>query len=515
MSLYDLVLLRNDEVFAVLVSCSSPGGVPDTSLKQLKSWQLKMPRPTKPLPDSDPKGEFKKLISQLVELHERIILEKDTQCARELAALKHSAGLAGCAKQTSAEGPEGTIESLEESPTAEVQASKPVKSVCVTEDADEDDETSDAQSPPGTPRNLSPAADRGSMTSHATDGSAEKEKFEIRGTWLQKPKNAGGAARRASTHDLEELTEFSSEGPSCCCPFPVCHPSATVRVMWDICGALLIAYDAVYLPFDASFSPKPTPMTIAMEWFTMIFWTLDMGLGFTTGFIMKGELVMNPWRIAVHYMCTWFLIDAAVVSLDWFSTLQSETSDVGGFGRIFRSLRTVRMLRLLRLWKLKRILAEMQDMIDSEYVYTLASLGKLMGFILITNHLIACVWFSVSVAMKDGGDASWVGEHDMTSKDISWQYTTSLHWTLTQFTPASMEVFPANVAERSMAVVVLIFSLVAFSSFLASISASMTALRNMNQETTKQFWILRRFLKQEKASADKTPDLVSFGGKTL
>lgn len=432
-------------------------------------------------PNEPDREDFKQLISQLVAVYDKVRLEKDAKIS-ELAALKLEVS------QLRGDG---------SSEIQKVMPLRPPKKVSILqEDSHEPDqsfhEPNSAPDPP--PFAL---ADRFSQASAAESG--EDTKLEIRPTWLEKPKNAGAAAKRASTLDLDELTESSDEGPPCCCPFPVCHPSAGLRVLWDICGALLIAYDAVYLPFDAAFRPAPSVFTVGMEWLTMVFWTLDIGLGFTTGYVSKGELIMNPWRIAFHYITTWFLIDAAVVSLDWFSTLQSETSDVGGFGRIFRSLRTVRMLRLLRLWKLKRILAEMQDMIDSEYVYTLASLGKLMGFILITNHLIACGWFSIGLAMKEAGEASWVADHDMINKDISWQYTTSLHWTLTQFTPASMEVFPANVAERTMAVVVLIFSLVAFSSFLASISASMTALRNMNQETTKQFWILRRFLKQEKA----------------
>ena len=36
--------------------------------------------------------------------------------------------------------------------------------------------------------------------------------------------------------------------------------------------------------------------------------------------------------------------------------------------------------------------------------------------------------------------------------DLSWRYLTSLHWSLTQFTPASMDVSARNEYERIMSI---------------------------------------------------------------
>eukprot|EP00440_Ansanella_granifera_P067050 gb/GFBE01072714.1/.p1 GENE.gb/GFBE01072714.1/~~gb/GFBE01072714.1/.p1 ORF type:complete len:867 (+),score=202.97 gb/GFBE01072714.1/:1-2601(+) len=283
------------------------------------------------------------------------------------------------------------------------------------------------------------------------------------------------------------------------CKVPIFRPTSTIRLAWDIAGAVLISYDCVVVPFEAAFRPEPSPFSIFMDWLTSIFWTMDIFFSFFTGYHSKGETVLSPSKIAMNYIRTWFIIDVLVVGLDVVSglLLNQAASDVSDLGRIVRILRTIRVLRLLRLVKLKRIFSQIQDMIDSEYMYLVASLGKLLCFILTLNHFIACVWFFLGYSMLEAGVHNWISEYKMLDDKIWYQYTTSLHWTLTQFTPASMEVFPQNVAERSMAVVVLLFSLVAFSSFLASISASMTALRTMNQESNKQFWLLRRFLKQQ------------------
>ena len=438
----------------------------------------KVEKPTETSHSGSQAGLFNELIAQLVQVHQRALSDQ-AALREEVLRLQDPS--------------DSRRKSAEESPQRFQSTFSHLKDDRHVQNVADDF----SLSPVG--QKGSPVEDKGRVSLATINGPpGQAPMFPIRPGWLREPKNSLITRHRTTTYDLERMgSADDDDSANCCIPVPVCHPSANVRIAWDLFGTLLIAYDAVYLPFDAAFQPQPNLFILGMDWLTMLFWTFDIAVGFLTGFIRKGEVVMNPSQIALHYISTWFIIDAAVVGFDWFSTIQSSTSEVGDFGRIFRTLRTVRMLRLLRLWKLKRVLADMQDMIDSEYLYTLASLGKLLGFILIINHLIACVWFSVSVAMRESGTTSWVAEHNMSSKTVGWQYATSLHWTLTQFTPASMEVFPENVTERAMAVVVLIFSLVAFSSFLASISASMTALRNQSQETTKQFWILRRFLKQQ------------------
>eukprot|EP00439_Symbiodinium_sp_Y106_P035486 s239_g4.t1 len=65
-----------------------------------------------------------------------------------------------------------------------------------------------------------------------------------------------------------------------------------------------------------------------------------------------------------------------------------------------------------------------------------------------------------------------------------------------------MDVHPQNVAERCFAIMVLIAGLVLFSSFISSITGSMSQLRNMQADRSKQFWLLRRYLKQQKVPMD-------------
>merc|ERR1719517_170672 len=113
------------------------------------------------------------------------------------------------------------------------------------------------------------------------------------------------------------------------------------------------------------------------------------------------------------------------------------------------------------------------------------------------NHFLACGWYAVG---NFGLDPSWV--QVLEGKDLQFRYITSLHWSLTQFTPASMEVFPRNSTERSFAVIVILAAMLTFSSFVSSITSGMTRLRMLKSEKAKQQYLLRSFLKENKIPPD-------------
>jgi len=65
-----------------------------------------------------------------------------------------------------------------------------------------------------------------------------------------------------------------------------------------------------------------------------------------------------------------------------------------------------------------------------------------------------------------------------------------------------MEIVPRNVFERCYALCVILLALVAFSSFISSITSSMTHLRSMNVERKRQEELIRRYITQNKLSLD-------------
>jgi len=181
-------------------------------------------------------------------------------------------------------------------------------------------------------------------------------------------------------------------------------------------------------------------------------------------------------------------------------------------GKTLRVLRVMRSLRILRLAKLRRIIEDIQDRITSEYFHIIVNVVKLILIIVWTNHFIACAWWAIGIAGPREGDAdadgSWTSNFRVQEADLGYKYFTALHWSLTQFTPASMEIFPRNLAERIFSVLVLLFAMIVFSSFVSSITSAMTQLRQLNSGIDKGFVMLRRYLRVRRTTPDLTVRIV-------
>jgi hypothetical protein len=286
-------------------------------------------------------------------------------------------------------------------------------------------------------------------------------------------------------------------------PWYIATPTSPWRLLWDLLGALLIFYDLFKLPMEA-FEPPESDLSRGMDWFVLIFWTVNIAASLTVGFNEEGILVMQPRRVLRKYFKTWFVVDLIVVVPDWIFTIAELASDEGGGGsedsvKLLRVLRLVRMVRLLRLLKLRKIMATFSDMINSEYVSVLANIVKMIMMLLAINHLICCVWYSIAAA-QEGDRPTWVSVHRFDEVDWFYRYLTAFHWSITQFTPASMHVQPQNPLERSFTIILVVLGLVGFSYIVGSITGSLAELRNMQAEESKLFWDLRRYLTKNKVN---------------
>eukprot|EP00747_Dinoflagellata_sp_TGD_P180234 gnl/TRDRNA2_/TRDRNA2_32338_c0_seq1.p1 gnl/TRDRNA2_/TRDRNA2_32338_c0~~gnl/TRDRNA2_/TRDRNA2_32338_c0_seq1.p1 ORF type:complete len:533 (+),score=50.35 gnl/TRDRNA2_/TRDRNA2_32338_c0_seq1:85-1683(+) len=271
------------------------------------------------------------------------------------------------------------------------------------------------------------------------------------------------------------------------------NPTSTSRFIWEVLGMVFMFYDAISFPLEV-FRPPYKGFKNKMDFAGIIYWTLDFMFNLFTAFHEKGVLVVNWRRTARHYLRTWFCIDLPLVMVDWITFVFLKLAvDTSSLARLLRTMRTVRALRLIRLLKMRQRLSALNDRIDSEYNSIIADELKFVVFILTINHFIACAWYWIG---DTSGDANWIAQHDILHEPFQYRYTTALHWSLTQFTPASMDVQPHNTSERIFTIAVVIFALITFSSLVSSITNSMTKLRSISSENSKQLWLLRRYLRE-------------------
>lgn len=286
----------------------------------------------------------------------------------------------------------------------------------------------------------------------------------------------------------------------------ILDPSSSKRILWDILGIVFILYDCIFIPLTIFNLPESTFMTV-MQMSTFGFWALDMVLNFFTGYLKGGVLVTYQVDIARNYLKTFFFLDFLLVTVDIISfvlgnlTTEADSSvDPSGAARVIKTYRIVRILRgirLLRVAKLSRNFAAMLEYIQHEWINVIFGIVQLTLAILMLNHIIACVWYGICT--WEEGTNSWVDD-PVYSYDISYLYMTALHWSLTQFTPASMEVMPTSKGERLFSLIIIVFGMVISSSFVSSITNAMTRLRHLNNEHSKSFLQLQRYLRHNAIS---------------
>eukprot|EP00930_Biecheleria_cincta_P001702 TRINITY_DN102815_c0_g1_i1.p1 TRINITY_DN102815_c0_g1~~TRINITY_DN102815_c0_g1_i1.p1 ORF type:complete len:767 (+),score=101.17 TRINITY_DN102815_c0_g1_i1:29-2302(+) len=291
-------------------------------------------------------------------------------------------------------------------------------------------------------------------------------------------------------------------------------PNSNLKIAWDFVGLLFISYDLIAIPLMV-FDPPDSPFTEGFGWVSLLFWTMDMVASNLVVYVDGSDIVTSQKRITLHYLKTWFVLDLIAVLPDWIIRISQGASsgNMSAWTRILRGVRAMRIFRLLRLLKLRKLVNALFDIIDSDYMFVIFGTVRLVVTIAVTNHIIACAWYVVGMQSQQLGLPCWLDEIEVHSADpsnLNWRYTSALHWSITQFTPASINVVARNTTERTVSVLVLTFAVFVFTSIIGSVSSAIDELRQINGDLTKEFWMLRKFLKQSKVDADVSRRMVKF-----
>jgi hypothetical protein len=314
----------------------------------------------------------------------------------------------------------------------------------------------------------------------------------------------------ADFHDGEgrsswQLAQLPGGPHNSCSARYIASPRSRSRTAWQIAGAVLIVWDLFVVPLVVFCYPV-NDFTIAMEWITLVYWTLNVPQTLTVGYEAGLRTVMSPSAILKAYLKSWFLIDMVVLVPDWlivvlsFGSGKERTTScdtaVEGVGavRLLRNLRIMRLLRLTRIARLQKMWDLVLERIYSFTVNIVANVFSMLLLLLVLSHFISCIWYAISYYLK--GENRWLVRYEMDGLAWSYLYATCLHWSLTQFTPAPMDIQPQNLTERVFTIFVVVCALVGFSYVVGRITGSLAQYRALKEEESKLFWDLRVYMKQ-------------------
>lgn len=208
-------------------------------------------------------------------------------------------------------------------------------------------------------------------------------------------------------------------------------------------------------------------------------WTFDMLMSCLTGYYTPDGGVETRIPLIVRkYLTTWFMFDAVLVGVDWTGYFFVRSSG-GPFRAIKSSFRVIRVVRVLRIVRLYPKLQDQLGHVNSERFFTAMRLAGYISLVVLANHYVACVWC-----------AFWNLDRPTIASPA---YLAAMHWSLSHSMLGSMDIAPENNAERFFTCIMLVLSLVVFSTLLSTITSDTTRLRMLSEESARKVRVVRRF----------------------
>eukprot|EP00930_Biecheleria_cincta_P033587 TRINITY_DN23276_c0_g1_i1.p1 TRINITY_DN23276_c0_g1~~TRINITY_DN23276_c0_g1_i1.p1 ORF type:complete len:969 (-),score=142.91 TRINITY_DN23276_c0_g1_i1:43-2949(-) len=292
------------------------------------------------------------------------------------------------------------------------------------------------------------------------------------------------------------------------------RPDGRARISFDLLSVFAVLYDSTLQPISLAWEIRNNNWIYAFSMCSLVFWTVDMFLNFMTGFYTaNGELELRLGRIAKKYVKGWFFCDLTINGLDWVGIFLEFANDPGGSNSAARDIskagRLVRTARILRIFRIVLRLKSLGRAIISPRTKTGLQAVQILTLVVWINHLLGCLWMGVGRLGELFYGQTWLDRDDGGILDIPYrdtsivyQYFTAMHWSITQMTPGSMEVFPTNPLERIMNILCLIFGLLFGTSLTSQLSATMVQINMSRQKELEEVRDLRQYLQENKITTE-------------
>lgn len=332
--------------------------------------------------------------------------------------------------------------------------------------------------------------------------------FALRSLWIESKDDESPRLQKRvsctlpSMTDEKVLAEVEEYSESQSLLWMLQHPAARFRMCWVALGLLMLAHDVVTIPLRVFGIEESIAMRV-ISWIVRVYWSLDIFLSFFVGFYDSGRLVVKLERTVKHYLTSWFLLDITVVCLDWvFLILESVGDGVDGVPRLSKTVRIFRLARLARLGRLLKVrslTSAIEEYFSSETASIYYSMIKISLWLLVMNHVIACIWFGMT-SVED--EQNWVLANQLDGRSGLYQYATSLHWSIAQLGVGQTEIEAVSLMERTFSICVMLGALLSFSTLVSSMTSLMQRLDHLKTDEVAQFKSLRRFLTENNISEE-------------
>ena len=147
-----------------------------------------------------------------------------------------------------------------------------------------------------------------------------------------------------------------------------------------------------------------------------VWFIIDMYFCFRTAYASaKGNMVTDPYKIAIYYMRTWFILDLiATFPFHWILPFfmppdrSPQNTENLKFIRFTRFSRFMRMLKLLRMVRLLTIVSTYEDELSDEAEAAMHITQRALFVFVVIGHWLACLWVMVARYTESQAVGNWL-----------------------------------------------------------------------------------------------------------
>lgn len=271
------------------------------------------------------------------------------------------------------------------------------------------------------------------------------------------------------------------------------------RLTWDFLTIVLVAFDALVLPILLAWPERFRENGPVDNFYkvTPVFWVIDILMNFAIA-----SLSGKKKKALLMYACSWFWFDVCLVVLDFVLLLQM----------VPETLKALTLLRLFRFAKFKHAMVELESILESRGLIRAKHISTILQcviFILIVNHVLACVTVYVGRREQQSHRTNWMDENQVTDNSWLFQYMISFNWVIAEYTPAPYPFAATNELEQALVLAIILTCLPMLGAQIGIISGTLNKMNEKTKERESVKRDLQRWLRKTKAPKALTQRVVA------